>query len=49
MRTSAECNKMRKDAKNKPYVGEVKDNLAWEAMKKNVPKYAKFDEFEDFM
>ena len=44
MKGSPECRK-----KNKPYAGTVKDDSAWEAMKKNVPRYAMFDEFEDFM
>mmetsp|Transcript_8950 Transcript_8950/g.19374 ORF Transcript_8950/g.19374 Transcript_8950/m.19374 type:complete len:519 (+) Transcript_8950:251-1807(+) len=33
----------------KPYVGSVRDDSAWRTLKKNVPKYAMFDEFEDFM
>lgn len=32
-----------------PYVGTVHDDSAWRTLKKNVPKYAAFDEFEDFM
>ncbi|KAL3809303.1 hypothetical protein ACHAXA_009427 [Cyclostephanos tholiformis] len=32
-----------------PYVGSIHDDSAWRTLKKNVPKYAAFDEFEDFM
>ena len=32
-----------------PYAGSVYDDSAWRLLKKNVPKYAAFDEFEDFM
>ena len=32
----------------KPYVGRVYDDSAWQALKKNVPRYVMFDEFEDF-
>ncbi len=32
-----------------PYVGTVHDDSAWRMLKKNVPRYAAFDEFEDFM
>jgi hypothetical protein len=31
------------------YVGKVFDDSAWHALKKNVPKYAMYDKFEDFM
>ena len=31
------------------YVGTVFDDSAWKALKKNVPKYAMYDQFEDFM
>jgi len=33
----------------RPYAGIIYDDLAWELLKKNVPKYAMYDEFEDFM
>ena len=32
-----------------PFKGKVFDDLAWQTLKKNVPKYAMYDEFEDFM
>ena len=31
------------------YVGSVYDDSAWQTLKRNVPKYAMYDEFEDFM
>ena len=31
------------------YVGKVLDDSAWQTLKKNVPKYAMYDKFEDFM
>jgi hypothetical protein len=31
------------------YVGKIYDDSAWQALKKNVPRYAMFDEFDDFM
>lgn len=31
------------------YKGHTFDDTAWKLLKKNVPKYAMFDEFEDFM
>lgn len=36
-------------SKGPPYVGRVYDDSAWQLLKKNVPRYAMFDEFEDFM
>ena len=32
-----------------PYNGKIYDDSAWQMLKKNVPKYAMFDQFEDFM
>lgn len=32
-----------------PFEGTVFDDSAWQALKKNVPKYAMYEEFEDFM
>jgi hypothetical protein len=29
--------------------GSSYDDSAWELLKKNVPRYAMYDEFEDFM
>lgn len=31
------------------YVGKVFDDSAWQVLKKNVPRYAMYDEFYDFM
>ncbi|KAL7514592.1 hypothetical protein ACHAXN_011919 [Cyclotella atomus] len=31
------------------YVGKIYDDSAWQTLKKNVPRYAMFDEFDDFM
>ena len=31
------------------YVGEVFDDSAWQILKKNVPRYAMYDEFMDYM
>lgn len=31
------------------YQGRVPDDSAWQLLKKNVPRYAMFDEFEDFL
>lgn len=31
------------------YVGKIYDDSAWQILKKNVPRYALYDEFEDFM
>lgn len=38
-----------KGCNQKPYEGKIFDDSAWQTMKKNVPKYRMFDEFEDFM
>ncbi|KAL9180266.1 hypothetical protein ACHAXT_008236 [Thalassiosira profunda] len=35
--------------KSKQYFGRVYDDLAWQQLKRNVPRYAMFDQFEDFM
>eukprot|EP00581_Thalassiosira_minuscula_P016395 CAMPEP_0183716150 /NCGR_PEP_ID=MMETSP0737-20130205/10159_1 /TAXON_ID=385413 /ORGANISM="Thalassiosira miniscula, Strain CCMP1093" /LENGTH=425 /DNA_ID=CAMNT_0025945369 /DNA_START=99 /DNA_END=1376 /DNA_ORIENTATION=+ len=32
-----------------PYKGKIHDDSAWQMLKKNVPKYAMYDAFEDFM
>lgn len=32
-----------------PYGGRIRDDSAWRTLKKNVPKYAMYDQFEDFM
>ena len=32
-----------------PYRGAMHDDAAWRALKENVPRYAMFDRFEDFM
>ena len=32
-----------------PFKGSIYDDSAWVALKQNVPKYAMFDNFEDFM
>mmetsp|Transcript_5370 Transcript_5370/g.10795 ORF Transcript_5370/g.10795 Transcript_5370/m.10795 type:complete len:219 (-) Transcript_5370:424-1080(-) len=32
-----------------PFEGTVFDDSAWQTLKKNVPKYAMYEEFEDFM
>lgn len=37
------------DGAKNPYRGRVHDDMAWRALKKNVPRYAMFDRFEDFM
>jgi len=42
-----DCNKGGTQSKN-PYNGRVYDDSAWQALKKNVPRYAMFDEFDDF-
>lgn len=31
------------------FKGSSFDDSAWESLKKNVPRYAMYDEFEDFM
>lgn len=41
-----------KDCKNgnaNAYAGRIYDDSAWQALKRNVPKYAMYDEFDDFM
>lgn len=42
-----DCDKLKSKAKE--YNGRVYDDSAWQALKRNVPRYAMFDEFEDFM
>lgn len=37
------------DGAKNPYRGRVHDDAAWRALKENVPRYAMFDQFEDFM
>ncbi|KAL7539505.1 hypothetical protein ACHAXR_009374 [Thalassiosira sp. AJA248-18] len=41
-----DCDKVKNTS---PYSGRVYDDSAWQTLKKNVPRYAMFDEFEDFM
>lgn len=31
------------------FTGKVFDDSAWQTLKNNVPRYAMYDEFEDFM
>ena len=38
-----------KELRSKPYKGHTFDDSAWALLKKNVPQYAMYDEFEDFM
>mmetsp|Transcript_19097 Transcript_19097/g.41347 ORF Transcript_19097/g.41347 Transcript_19097/m.41347 type:complete len:452 (-) Transcript_19097:1107-2462(-) len=35
--------------KKPPYVGRIYDDSAWQSLKANVPRFAMYDEFEDFM
>lgn len=37
------------DRKNSPYTGRIYDDSAWVTLKRNVPRYAMFDQFQDFM
>lgn len=41
-----DCSKLKR---TRPYTGKIYDDSAWVALKKNVPKYAMLDQFEDFM
>ncbi|KAL7529484.1 hypothetical protein ACHAWF_002998 [Thalassiosira exigua] len=44
-----DCDSAKNRAGVSQYVGKIYDDLAWQALKKNVPKYAMFEKFEDFM
>ena len=44
-----DCNVDKQETKGSSFKGHYFDDSAWALLKKNVPKYTMYDEFEDFM